>query len=95
MKMEASTVDVSTKSIKEGQAEIRLTTEKVFYNPVQEFNRDLSIAVLSVFTQDYKAEKITRLQKTTKKLNEEITENSAKTGDNLEVCFVHFFNYST
>ncbi|XP_045450277.1 probable tRNA (guanine(26)-N(2))-dimethyltransferase [Melitaea cinxia] len=85
MKMEASTVDVSTKSIKEGQAEIRLTTEKVFYNPVQEFNRDLSIAVLSVFTQDYKAEKITRLQKNIKNLNEQITGDSAKTEDNLEV----------
>ncbi|XP_067208968.1 tRNA (guanine(26)-N(2))-dimethyltransferase [Linepithema humile] len=37
-----------TPVIKEGKAEI-LFKEKVFYNPVQEFNRDLSVAVLSLF----------------------------------------------
>lgn len=44
-------------SIKEGKAEIQLTSEKVFYNPVQEFNRDLSIAVLTIFGEEYRAEK--------------------------------------
>lgn len=52
-------------SIKEGQAEILLTTKKVFYNPVQEFNRDLSIAVLSVFGDDYKEVKTARILKKT------------------------------
>ncbi|CAH2049588.1 unnamed protein product, partial [Iphiclides podalirius] len=62
--MEESTVQEKTlKSIKEGQAEICLKTEKVFYNPVQEFNRDLSIAVLSVFTEDYTAEKLDKIKK--------------------------------
>ncbi|XP_050420998.1 probable tRNA (guanine(26)-N(2))-dimethyltransferase [Adelges cooleyi] len=38
--------------IREGKAKIRVpNTSKVFYNPVQEFNRDLSIAVLSVFSE--------------------------------------------
>lgn len=55
MKMETQ-ANQCNKTIKEGQAEICLTSEKVFYNPVQEFNRDLSIAVLSVFTEEFKAE---------------------------------------
>ncbi|PSN57174.1 putative tRNA (guanine(26)-N(2))-dimethyltransferase [Blattella germanica] len=39
--------------IKEGKAEIRLPPGKnVFYNPVQEFNRDLSIAVLTLCAED-------------------------------------------
>lgn len=59
--MESSTS--SNKSIKEGQAEICLTSEKVFYNPVQEFNRDLSIAVLSVFSEDYRNEKLEKEKK--------------------------------
>ncbi|XP_011871745.1 PREDICTED: probable tRNA (guanine(26)-N(2))-dimethyltransferase [Vollenhovia emeryi] len=40
---------VVTKS--EGKAQI-FVTEKVFYNPVQEFNRDLSIGVLKIFARD-------------------------------------------
>lgn len=39
-------------NLKEGQAEILVTRKNVFYNPVQEFNRDLSIAVLSLFAKD-------------------------------------------
>ncbi|XP_071442282.1 tRNA (guanine(26)-N(2))-dimethyltransferase [Hetaerina americana] len=40
--------------IGEGKAEILLSpSKKVFYNPVQEFNRDLSVAVLRLFFEDY------------------------------------------
>ncbi|XP_047532537.1 probable tRNA (guanine(26)-N(2))-dimethyltransferase isoform X1 [Vanessa atalanta] len=86
MKMEAAaTVNLDKKCIKEGQAEIHLTTEKVFYNPVQEFNRDLSIAVLSVFTQDYKAEKIAKGRKNVKNLSENIVKDAVGTGGNIEV----------
>lgn len=53
-----NTLTQNEKTIKEGQAEILLTTKKVFYNPVQEFNRDLSIAVLTVFGEEYKEAKI-------------------------------------
>lgn len=60
---ESTTQGIALKTIKEGQAEICLKTNKVFYNPVQEFNRDLSIAVLSVFIEDYKTEKALRLEK--------------------------------
>ncbi|RVE42592.1 hypothetical protein evm_012761 [Chilo suppressalis] len=51
------------KTIKEGPAVINLVAEKVFYNPVQEFNRDLSILVLNVFSEDYRAEKTLQAQK--------------------------------
>lgn len=39
-------------TISEGKAEILVTNKNVFYNPVQEFNRDLSIAVLTIFSRD-------------------------------------------
>ncbi|KAJ8714377.1 hypothetical protein PYW07_002602 [Mythimna separata] len=60
MKMDAATKHTS---IKEGKAEILLKTDQVFYNPVQEFNRDLSIAVLTIFTNDYKAEVLVKNEK--------------------------------
>ncbi|XP_025157122.1 probable tRNA (guanine(26)-N(2))-dimethyltransferase isoform X2 [Harpegnathos saltator] len=41
-----------TPVISEGKALILITTRNVFYNPVQEFNRDLSIAVLTIFAKD-------------------------------------------
>ncbi|CAB3244156.1 unnamed protein product [Arctia plantaginis] len=72
MKMEVST---NQKSIKEGKAEIYLTTEKVFYNPVQEFNRDLSIAVLTIFSEDYKTEKLAKAQQKTMNKKELIRED--------------------
>ena len=40
-----------TTSIKEGQAEILVGNTNVFYNPVQEFNRDLSAAVLTIYAR--------------------------------------------
>ncbi|KAI3660194.1 hypothetical protein MP638_004468 [Amoeboaphelidium occidentale] len=44
--------------IKEGKAEILFSkAEDVFYNPVQEFNRDMSIAVIRTWAKDYLAEK--------------------------------------
>jgi len=39
-------------TINEGKAQILVKNKSVFYNPVQEFNRDLSIAVLSTFITD-------------------------------------------
>nr|CAD7608541.1 unnamed protein product [Timema genevievae] len=55
----ASCVDKTVESdapfiIKEGAAEIVvLSSKNVFYNPVQEFNRDLSVAVLTLFSEDH------------------------------------------
>ncbi|CAK8684975.1 unnamed protein product [Clavelina lepadiformis] len=41
-------------TIKEGKAEILFPkTNNVFYNPVQEFNRDLTIAVITEFIKNY------------------------------------------
>lgn len=51
---EQNSVNLSNGTIKEGKAEILTESSKhVFYNPVQEFNRDLSILVLSVHAQDH------------------------------------------
>ncbi|XP_063977899.1 tRNA (guanine(26)-N(2))-dimethyltransferase [Diachasmimorpha longicaudata] len=47
--------------IKEGKAEILVLEKNVFYNPVQEFNRDLSVGVLSLFARE-KHEKSTGTQ---------------------------------
>ncbi|XP_032514323.2 tRNA (guanine(26)-N(2))-dimethyltransferase isoform X2 [Danaus plexippus] len=86
MKMETSAVEVNKKIIKEGQAEILIASEKVFYNPVQEFNRDLSIAVLSVFIEDYKSEQIARNLKKDKRICENVFQDAS--GNNSEVPVV-------
>ncbi|XP_077284881.1 tRNA methyltransferase 1 isoform X2 [Arctopsyche grandis] len=39
---------------REGQAHFQLEADRVFYNPVQEFNRDLSIAVLRTYLANFK-----------------------------------------
>uniref|UniRef100_A0A182JDC6 tRNA (guanine(26)-N(2))-dimethyltransferase n=1 Tax=Anopheles atroparvus TaxID=41427 RepID=A0A182JDC6_ANOAO len=44
------------KTLREGSAEI-LVADHVFYNPVQEFNRDLSICVLTTYSRIYQREK--------------------------------------
>lgn len=84
MRMDKTTAQ---KTIKEGQAEICVGTEKVFYNPVQEFNRDLSIAVLTLFTHDYKTEK----QAKKLKINDAaVNENKME----CEVCLLHVASLS-
>lgn len=56
-------------SVKEGKAEVLFpSSHDVFYNPVQEFNRDLSVAVLRVFAAEYK--KLEREKKKQAKLKE-------------------------
>lgn len=39
--------------VHEGTAKITVPKGQVFYNPVQQFNRDLSIAVISAFQEAY------------------------------------------
>ncbi|BET01560.1 N2,N2-dimethylguanosine tRNA methyltransferase [Nesidiocoris tenuis] len=40
-------------TVKEGRAEVIFNSgQSVFYNPVQEFNRDLSVAVLTLFSEE-------------------------------------------
>lgn len=85
MKMDAST---NQKTIKEGKAEICLKSEKVFYNPVQEFNRDLSIAVLTIFTNDFKAEKLAKAEKKAKNRIENVKEDVEGGGPETEVCYL-------
>ncbi|KAI3643786.1 hypothetical protein MP228_009950 [Amoeboaphelidium protococcarum] len=43
--------------VREGKAEILFAKDNVFYSPVQQFNRDLSIAVLRVFAEQYGPQK--------------------------------------
>lgn len=65
MEMEIDNVEKKTEqnNIKEGSAEI-LTQGHVFYNPVQEFNRDISISVIAtyskLFEDEIKKERIKR-----------------------------------
>ncbi|CAG9812588.1 unnamed protein product [Phaedon cochleariae] len=57
----------SSQEISEGLATVR-TVGNVFYNPVQEFNRDLSISVIKTFTRLFKDE---QEEKNSKKKNED------------------------
>lgn len=81
-------IDIYTENIKEGLASI-YTTNDVFYNPVQEFNRDMSIAALRVFINEYydsqKKPKVAVKRKCDDSLNScesstLVTENSPLTG---------------
>ncbi|XP_050543035.1 probable tRNA (guanine(26)-N(2))-dimethyltransferase isoform X2 [Daktulosphaira vitifoliae] len=64
--------------ILEGKAKIRVPgTSKVFYNPVQEFNRDLSIVVLSVFSEIHFKEK-QKNRKRHRSPNENITSETER-----------------
>lgn len=44
-------------AVREGAAEILFDKDKVFYNPIQEFNRDLSIAAIRVWSQEFLLDK--------------------------------------
>lgn len=92
--MDASVDNKSCKTtIREGKAVMSLSTDKVFYNPVQEFNRDLSIAVLSVFTSEYTEEKIAKAQlKSDKRTKEEKLLNSEAEDDVDVVSWILFIN---
>lgn len=84
--------------LKEGSTQI-LNEGCVFYNPVQEFNRDLSITVLSTFSkiflteQNEKRDNVKRKQNAEEKLTEESKTVSSdesepitvKAGEKLEV----------
>ncbi|CAG2058050.1 unnamed protein product [Timema podura] len=78
----ASCVDKTVESdapfiIKEGAAEIVvLSSKNVFYNPVQEFNRDLSVAVLTLFSEDHNNNISNGRRKQTDKTLEEQPKNS-------------------
>lgn len=48
-------IDTSESHLTEGHAKI-LSNGKVFYNPVQQFNRDLSIAVIATYSKILKKE---------------------------------------
>jgi tRNA G26 N,N-dimethylase Trm1 len=50
---------LGAKTIAEGAAKISLPAGQVFYNPVQVFNRDLSVCCINTFLSEYpKPEKV-------------------------------------
>ena len=53
LNMAADQVEDKFNKIKEGKANVYFNKVKnqVFYNPIQEFNRDLSIAVLNTYSK--------------------------------------------
>jgi len=65
--------------INEGKAQILVKNKSVFYNPVQEFNRDLSVAVLSTFIRDRWNEKLEKNAQ-----SKEDNENSTLDAANVE-----------
>lgn len=66
-----------TRNIKESTAEI-ISGGQVFYNPVQEFNRDLSVSVLNVYFKRLQKEKQEKLKKKTTTPNAEASEEHEK-----------------
>lgn len=69
-------------SVTEGKAEVLFpSSHDVFYNPVQEFNRDLSVAVLRVFAAEYK--KLERLDKKKTEIKKVVTVQKETNPDTL------------
>ena len=77
--------DKNLQIIREGKANA-YQRASVFYNPVQEFNRDLTIAIISEFAKDTIKSKEERLQKKLEKekaihLDKDASENAGTGGD--------------
>lgn len=60
--LNSNTKDENLQTITEGKAKI-YQPASVFYNPVQEFNRDLTIAIISEFAKDHIKAKEEKIQK--------------------------------
>lgn len=72
----------SFKEIKEGKARVLFPDgNTVFYNPVQEFNRDLSVAVIKQFIAVLDEEREEKFQKRQNRLKSSILENKTENGD--------------
>ncbi|XP_054745337.1 tRNA (guanine(26)-N(2))-dimethyltransferase [Anastrepha obliqua] len=83
----AASVCIPERVIKECSAEI-VSGGSVFYNPVQEFNRDLSIAVLNVFAQRLRKERETAACKNTK----DVADDAVKGDDSVCTAGVKYDN---
>ncbi|XP_041366560.1 tRNA (guanine(26)-N(2))-dimethyltransferase-like isoform X2 [Gigantopelta aegis] len=69
--------------VHEGKAEVH-TPKSVFYNPVQEFNRDLTVAVISQYAQEYFENQKSKPNRRAKKTDEDNTPCS-NTGNRDEI----------
>lgn len=59
--------ETKNKFLEEGKARLLLTSDRVFYNPVQEFNRDLSILVIRAFIDELRSQDENRVETDNKK----------------------------
>lgn len=66
---ESSTIDLSQfKIVQEGEAKILFPNEEsVFYNPIQQFNRDLSVTCIKAWDEMYQEERMERRAKSENK----------------------------
>lgn len=55
--------DAPQEHVTEGKATILFTKNEAFYNPVQQFNRDLSITILSIFSESLRKKEEERAAK--------------------------------
>lgn len=78
--MEGIATDTKMTAITEGSAKI-VSESHVFYNPVQQFNRDLSLSVLSTFSRIVQTEN-------EKKHNQNDKSDNAKT---VRETFIFFY----
>ncbi|XP_034944177.1 probable tRNA (guanine(26)-N(2))-dimethyltransferase [Chelonus insularis] len=86
--MEPKSLDVEesvNKTIIEGKAEILVSEKKVFYNPVQEFNRDLSVAVLSLFAKEKHDESLLIKEKSSNNANKNEKQNESENKNGISV----------
>lgn len=77
-------IAVASSYITEGLSEI-LSEGRVFYNPVQQFNRDLSIAVIATYSKIYRQE-LLQSKKPSNDIDEPLKELNVNEVD--EVCKV-------
>lgn len=80
---------VECNTIKEGKAEV-LFPKNVFYNPVQEFNRDLTIAVISEFSRETHSNKLSReATKNSQQVQKQVNEIKSECFDTLKPGVKH------
>ena len=78
------------KTVEEGKAKITFANpNEVFYNPVQVFNRDLSVACIQVYTKELfpltiKFKK--KLKRTKSVRGEDISDDKASGNDENTIC---------
>nr|KAG5699570.1 hypothetical protein BaRGS_033766 [Batillaria attramentaria] len=71
--------DEDVQEIGEGKARV-LLPKSVFYNPVQEFNRDLTVSILSQFAEEHVAEQLAKARHKSKRAGEKVQPQGSEGG---------------